>query len=373
MDRLDFIYGMTPEQKRLIVAYRATAEEEDAYVPASDLLKDIAIRQLGWTEELCEMEIGELAHVGPHGCYSAGSLGFYYRELLALCQSWRCRYPLFETEGMPIGDLHDDSPAGPEFVEVSLSRIAQVLMPRRKAPLLPISLLNGATTSGGALIPSHNLYELWIAQEQVRQNPNISLEELLTTMPGPDLPTGAVVGDPEAVRALYEKGRGQLTIRGSIEDEIEGPRTRVAVTSLPPGLLIGMVMEKISSLSRSGRLRLYNIHNMSQGREVRIVIDAPGSLSPRGLKEILYKEAGLERRIDFRILPVEENRLPQAQCALVSVLKQTHLQCSPAWERKDGEELTRVPTLKEVMEFGGYKSPLSDLVDPRRTKILTLS
>ncbi|HET6371143.1 MAG TPA: hypothetical protein VFG95_08095, partial [Nitrospiria bacterium] len=147
MDRLDFIYGMTLEQKRLITAYHAAAEEEDAYVPASDLLKDIAIRQLGWTEELCEMEIGELAQVGPYGSYSQESLGFYYRELLALSQPWRRRYPLFETKGMPIGDLHDDSPAGPEFVEVSLSRIAQVLMPRQNAPLLPVSLLNGATTS----------------------------------------------------------------------------------------------------------------------------------------------------------------------------------------------------------------------------------
>jgi hypothetical protein len=369
----DLITGLTPEQKRLIDAYHATAEDDDCFVPAGEILKDVALRQLGWSEELFEAELGGLiAHVAPRGSYPPGHLGFYYRELLALTQPWRCRYPLFDSKGMPIGELHDDEPSGPEYVEICLSKAAHLLMPRRSPPLLPISLLNGSAGSEGTLIPPHNLYELWIAQEQVRQDPKISLDDLMETIPGPDFPVGSIASGPEEIRTLYEKGRGRITLRAVIDEEIQGPRTRVAITSLPPGVLIRQAIEKISALSRSGRLRLYNIHNASRGDRVRIMIDAPNAVSTSALKRILYQEAGLERLAECRIVPEEPVELPTAACALASVLLYAAGRCSPAWERKDGERLDRVPTLKEVLEFGGYKSSLSELVDPRRTRILKI-
>lgn len=367
-----FICGSAAQQ-RLIEAYHAIAEDVDSYLPAGDLLREVAVRQLGWPEDYFELEKEELiGQVGPAGSYAPDRLGYYYREVLALSQSWRCRYPLFVAKGMPIGEMHDDEPSGPEFVEFSLSRAAEVLLPRRKPPLLPIALLNGLKTSSGGAIPPHNLYELWMAQEEVRQNAHATLEDLMEILPGPDFPAGGAVAGPESIRALYDKGSAELTVRADIETEIEGPRTRVAIISLPPGTLIRTALTRISDLSRSGRLQLFHIDNRSAVNQVRIVIDAPKQTSPGRLKEVLFKEAGLEQRIPFRILPEEEPAdMPKGSSALISVLRYAIDHCGPAWQRKDGEELGRVPTLKEVMGSGGYKSPLSGLVDHRRTRIVS--
>jgi len=367
------IDGLTQEQQRLVNAYHATADDHHAYVSASEVLRDVAVRQLRWSEEFFEAELQEItSQVGPPESYSPNSLGFYYRALLALTQPWRCRYPIFEAKGMPIGELHDDDPSGPDFVEISLSKCAHILMPRGRPPLLPISLLIGSVTAQGPNIPPHNLYELWMAQEQVRQDPASSLEDLMETLPGPDFPTGAIAGDPAAIRTLYETGRAELRVRAIIDEEIQGGRTRVAVTSLPPGLLIRTALESISNLSRIGRLKLFNIQNASKGGQVRIVVDAPKELSATTLKEVLFREGELERRIPYQILPEKSTDFPRGSCVLASILAYTSSKCSPAWERKDGEKLDRVPTLKEVMEFGGYKSPLSEWTDSRRTRILEI-
>src|SRR5581483_8541604 len=115
----------------------------------------------------------------------------------------------------------------------------------------------------------------------------------------------------------------------------------------------------------------YGIKNLSQGEQVRIVLDTPRSVSADALKEILYRETDLEKTVSFRCAFSDAAGWRDGD-PLIPALQKAVSRCSLSWERKDDEPIEHVPLLREILEFGGYKSPLTDLSDARRTRILNL-
>ena len=371
MGEMHFLEGLSPLQTRLIDICRSLGENEKVFIGATDILKVLAFEDWKMTEDDFERESEALSSfVEPLEAYAPMSLGYAYRLMLQMGQPWLCRYPYFDLRGM-YGDPHDNFPSGPEYVELRLSRFCQVVMPVGKPPLLPISLLNGVTLPDGTQIPSHPLEELWMAFEHVRQDPEIGLDELMELLPGPDFAFGGVAGGTEAVRSLYADGKGTLTLRGDLRPEIEGGRTRISVASLPPGVMIKTVLEQIRNLSRENVVPFYGIKNLSQGEQVRIVLDAPRSISAEALKQTLYHETDLEKQVLFRCAFSDAAGWRDGD-SLIAALKKAVSRCSLSWERKDDEPIEHVPLLREILEFGGYKSPLTDLSDARRTRILNL-
>ena len=370
-DMNDFLFldGLTPLQRRLIDICRAAAENERVFINAGEILKVLALEDWKMTEGSFEQESEALSsQVEPIEAYSPRSVGYAYRLILQLALPWHCRYPHFDIAGM-YGDPHDDLPSGLEYVELRLSKFSHVVMPVGKPPLLPVALLNGVTLSDGTRVPSHNLEELWMAFEHVRQDPDIGLDDLMEILPGPDFASRGVVGGTDAIRSLYREGKGTLLLRADLRVEIEGGRTRIAVTSLPPGVLIKTVLEQIRTLSRNNVIPFYGIKDTSQGEQVRIVLDTPRSFSSEALKQILFRETDLEQKVPFQCAFSDQAGWRDGD-SLATALKKAVAACSPAWERKDDEPIEHIPFLKEILEYGGYKSPLHDFTDPRKTRIL---
>ncbi|MFI5304656.1 MAG: DNA gyrase subunit A [Nitrospiria bacterium] len=368
MDSLQFLDGLTTLQRRLMQIVVSFIENEFKLIEVKEVLRKLAIEDWRMDEFDFEESCEELnSFVSSMESYPHKSVGYIYRVLLRMGQPWHCRYPYFEFHGS-VGDLHDDQPSGPEYVQLRLSRFSQIMFPENKPPYLPLSLLNGTTHTDGETNPSHHLGELWMAMEEVHQNPDVTLDSILEIMPGPDFCAGGVICGNEAIRSFYADGKGILTVRGSVETLIEGPSTRIAITSMPQGILIKTIIDQIRKISEN-QPEFYGFKDYSTQNQVKFVLDASRKWSPNALKEILYRETDLEQRIYFSLsLPQLSSTFENS--SLISILQYGAIHCTPAWHKKSGDKTEFVPFLKDILKHGGYKSPLSELGDERKTRIL---
>jgi hypothetical protein len=358
---IDLLSGLTPLQTRLLSLTRALEEDPHASVDAKELLWTLA--RVDWKMDEAEFEYqceSLNVRVEPMDAYLSGSVGYAYRQLLQMGAPWHCRYPYFNLGGM-YGDLHDDEPAGPEGISLSISHFCEEVFPAGKAPRLPLGLLNGGVLSTGVRLPSHHLNELWMAYEQVRQTPDISLESLMEILPGPDFAVPSVCTGVDAIRSLYEHGHAALTLVARIDIELEGGRTRLAITSLPPGVRVKTIIEQIRQLKESHALPLYEVKNSARLNEVRITLDAPGHCPAARIQEVLFQKTDLS--------VTQPCALSSEAGGLIALLKDAATRCISAWERKDGHPMDWMPTVQEVRRTGGYKSPLTSLIDPRRSRV----
>ncbi len=363
---IDLLDGCTPETRRLLHVVHELVDEPHDRIDAKAVMSLFCTRELGLDPDDVEAACEEVAaHVQQH--YSPGTVGYVYRTLLGMAQPWRARYPLLEVAGM-IGDHHDDEPGGPDLVSIRVSDLSHTVLPLDRPPLLPIGLLNGRDDAD-VVVPSHNLSELWTAMEHVRQDPEESLDDLMEVLPGPDFPSGGVIWGSEPVRELYETGAATLVLRAAIDEELQGARTRVAITALPPRVLIKTVVAQIRELARRGRVALTQLEDRSTHDRVHIVLDAPRTTTTAALKAVLFAESDCERRVPCRLAFASD--AGSVARPLREWLAEANRRCTPAWRPKRGPILDRVPMLREIMERGGYESPLFDLIDHRRTKILT--
>jgi hypothetical protein len=360
-------FNFAPLQQRLIALCRSMAEEDHHFIDAKEMLMAL----LCDARQPAPMDAAEFEYqcealsvqVPPISECAPDSVGYAYRRLLSMGLPWHCRYPYFDLNGM-CGDRHDDAPAGPDYVGVRLSRFTQAVMPEGRAPRLPLTLLNGATRPDGVHFPAHQVEELWMALEQVRQDPGVALSDLMEILPGPDVAAGCVIGTPRAILSLYTEGSATLLLRGNVSTLLEGGRTRLEITSLPPGVSVKTLLTQIRSLGERGCVRLYDIRDASVRERVRIVLDAPPQTSAAQITALLFKETDLERSVSCALSERGEG--------LIATLNHCVVACSSAWERKDGGTMERTPLLREILNRGGYKSPLSEIVDERRSQIRNL-
>src|SRR5512144_1103752 len=199
----------------------------------------------------------------PHGDTAA------YDALVRQAQDVSLRYPLIDGQGN-FGSRDGDNAAAMRYTECRLTPIAELLLaeidrdtvdfapnydgafqePKLLPARLPMLLLNGASGIGVGMatdVPSHNLGEVVQAVIATIRNPKIGLDELLASMPGPDLPGGGhIISEPDAIRAIYETGRGSLRVRAKWNvEELARGQWRVAVTELPYGVSARAVLEDI--------------------------------------------------------------------------------------------------------------------------------
>ena len=199
----------------------------------------------------------------PHGDTAA------YDALVRQAQDFSLRYPLIDGQGN-FGSRDGDNAAAMRYTECRLTPIAELLLseidrdtvdfvanydgafkePKLLPARLPMLLLNGTSGIGVGMatdIPSHNLGEVARAAIAAIRNPKITVEQLMTFIPGPDLPGGGhIISEPETIRAIYETGRGSLRVRArwTVEELARG-QWRVAVTELPFGVSTRAVLEDI--------------------------------------------------------------------------------------------------------------------------------
>ena len=248
----------------------------------------------------------------PHGDSAV------YDTMVRLAQWFSMRTPLIDGHGN-FGNIDGDSAAAMRYTESRLAKPAMELLrdlqkdtvdwgpnygesladPKVLPARFPNLLVNGS--SGFAVgmatnIPPHNLSEVIEATCMLIDNPDATCEELMTVLPGPDFPTGALIMGTSGIRQAYETGRGSITVRAKAHVEsTKTGRSRLVFTEIPYQVNKGTLQEKIAQLVNEKRIEgISDMRDESTQKGIRLVIELKKGVIPQVVLNNLYKYTSLQ-------------------------------------------------------------------------------
>ena len=309
--------SMMPYAEHVILE-RALPRVEDGLKPVQRRIL-YTMMELGTTPDKphrkCARIVGDcLGKYHPHGDSSV------YGALVHMAQDFAMRCPMVDGHGN-FGSIDGDTAAAMRYTEARMTPLAMEMLrdiekdtvpfrlnfddtlkePDMLPARFPNLLVNGANGIAVGLatnIPTHNLGEAVRAVVAQMENPDISLDELMKILPGPDFPTGGVLLNNEEIRRGYETGRGRLTLRArvNIEDSANG-RKMLVITEIPYQVNKAAMLEKIHKLSEEKKAALggiYDIRDESDRTGMRAVIELKRDVDPGKVLAYLYKYSDLQ-------------------------------------------------------------------------------
>jgi DNA gyrase subunit A len=285
---------------------------------------DMGIRATGSYKKSARI-VGEvLGKYHPHGDQAV------YDSMARMVQDYSLRYPLVDGQGN-FGSIDGDSPAAMRYTEARLGRMAEEMLtdigkdtvdfvenfdgslnePSFLPARLPNLLLNGSQGIAVGMatnIPPHNIKELVGALIHLIENydnlDDVTVEDLLKFIPGPDFPTGGIVVGSEGIRQAYSTGRGRIIMRGLAHiEEMSGGRFRIVITEIPYQLNKTTLIERIAELARGGRIdAISDLRDESDRRGMSIVIELKRSAQPKKVLNQLYKFTPLQSTFGTQLL-----------------------------------------------------------------------
>ena len=309
--------SMMPYAEHVILE-RALPRVEDGLKPVQRRIL-YTMMELGTTPDKphrkCARIVGDcLGKYHPHGDTSV------YGALVHMAQDFSMRCPLVDGHGN-FGSIDGDGAAAMRYTEARMTPLAMEMLrdiekdtvpfrlnfddtlkePDMLPARFPNLLVNGANGIAVGLatnIPPHNLGEAVRAVIAQMENPDITLDELMRILPGPDFPTGGILLNNEEIRRGYETGRGRLTLRARVhmEDGASG-RKLLVITEIPYQVNKSAMLEKIQKLSEEKKAALsgiYDIRDESDRTGMRAVIELKRDVDPDRVLAYLYKYSDLQ-------------------------------------------------------------------------------
>ena len=260
----------------------------------------------------CAYTVGEvLGKYHPHGDASV------YDALVRLAQTFSMRYPLIDGHGN-FGSIDGDAAAAYRYTEARLSKIANemvsdinkkvvdfqtnyddkllepVVLPSR-FPNLLVNGSNGIAVGMATNIPPHNLNEVIDALLLLIDNPDATIEDLMTCIKGPDFPTGGIIMGYSGIRSAYYTGRGKIVLRGKANIVEENNRTRIIINEIPYMVNKRKLLENIGELIRDKRIDGITSCNDESDRDgMRIVVDLKRDANANVVLNKLYTYTQLQ-------------------------------------------------------------------------------
>jgi len=256
----------------------------------------------------------------PHGDSSI------YDTLVRLAQPFSLRYPLVDGQGN-FGSIDDDPAAAMRYTECRLAKIATEMLrdidadtvdfvpnydeSRREPVVLPSRfpnlLVNGASGIAVGMatnMPPHRLSEVVDAIMAMNDEPEISVDELLKHVKGPDFPTGGIIVGRQGIREAYRSGRGRIVMRARAHiEELRGGKTAIVVTELPYGVKKGGdggVIKKIADLVHEKVLtEISDLQDHSDRTGMRIQIELKRDAIPQVALNKLFKHTSLQTTFGY--------------------------------------------------------------------------
>lgn len=256
-----------------------------------------------------------------------------YDTLVRMAQDFSMRYTLVDGQGN-FGSIDGDPPAAMRYTEVRLDRIATEMLDdleketvdfvpnydgSEHEPLvlpsrIPNLLLNGSSGIAVGMatnIPPHNLIELINAVVAQANNPGITLDELMTHMPGPDFPTGGFITGKNPIREAYETGRGIIKLRAKarIEKQKKGDRELIIVNEIPYQVNKSRLIERIADLVKEDKIKgISDIRDESDRDGIRIVVDIKRGEIAEVVLNQLYKHTPMDTSFGIIMLALVRNQ-----------------------------------------------------------------
>src|SRR3954469_25023952 len=276
----------------------------------------------------CARVVGDvLGKYHPHGDTAA------YDALVRLAQNFAMRYTLIDGQGN-FGSVDGDPPAAYRYTECRMQKIGGELLAdidketvdfqpnyddREQEPTVlparfPNLLVNGAAGIAVGMatnIPPHNLTEIIDATIALIKKPDITTDELIEIVPGPDFPTGGFICGRNGIRQAYEHGRGAILMRGrtTVEEHPKTGRKSIVATEIPYQVNKARLIERIAELVRDKKIEgISDIRDESDRDGMRVVVDLKKDAVPEVVQNNLWKMTQLQESFGINMLAIVEGR-----------------------------------------------------------------
>lgn len=280
--------------------------------------------------------VGEImGNYHPHGDSSI------YDAMVRMSQDWKMETPYIDMHGNN-GSMDGDGAAAMRYTEARLSKISNVLLddinkdtvemvPNYDDTLVeptvlpsgfPNLLVNGATgiSAGYATnIPTHNLGEVIDATIKRIDSPNCYLDTILSVMPGPDFPTGAVIEGANEIKCAYETGKGKINIKSKYEVIKEKSKTMIVITEIPYEVNKAMLVKKMNDIRIDKKIEgISDVRDETSRGELRIVIELKKEANVDLIINYLLKNTDMQISYSFNMIAISKRR--PRQVGLLEIL-----------------------------------------------------
>ncbi len=288
--------GPKPSQRRILVA-----------------MNDLNLGPRAQTKKCSKISGDTSGNYHPHGD------SVIYPTLVRLAQAWNLREPLIDGQGN-FGSIDGDPPAAMRYTEARMAEAATVMLQdleydtvdfvpnydnSRQEPTVlpgkfPSLLVNGGSGIAVGMatnLPPHNVGEVCDAILAYLDNPDVTLDELMKVLPGPDFPTGGQICGRRGIVDAYSTGRGSITMRGRCHaEERRGGKQTVVITEIPYGVLRCTITEKTADAVKSGLVKDVAAVNDASDRKnpVRIEIDLKSGANEEVVMNQLFQYTPLQ-------------------------------------------------------------------------------
>src|SRR3989338_8146371 len=328
--------------------------------------------------------VGEvLGKFHPHGDSAI------YDALVRLAQEFSMRYPLIDGQGN-FGSIDGDSPAAMRYTEARMSAISEeMLLDIEKETVdflpnfdgtiqepvyLPAKLPNlllmgseGIAVGMATKIPPHNLREVInailhlidktkvskpspVTSNQTTFHFDVTIDELMEHIQGPDFPTGGAIYDINEIKAAYATGRGKIVMRGKAEiEDIGQGKSAIAVTELPYQVNKAQLVAKIADLVREKKLEgISDLRDESDRRGIRVYIELKRDARPKQVLNNLFKHTALQTTFPVNVVALVDNT-PQT-CSLKLILEEYIKHRHDVVRRRSEFELREAKAREHILE-----------------------
>ena len=264
----------------------------------------------------------------PHGDAAV------YDSIVRMAQSFSMRHPLVDGQGN-FGSIDGDAPAAPRYTEIRMTPLAEelledidketipfgwnyddtLLIPQVLPARYPNLLINGSegiAVGMASRIPPHNLEEVSSACESLINNPNISDEELMSIVPGPDFPTAGIIKAQAGLISAYKTGKGIITVQAKVEIAQEKGKDIILVHELPYQVNKARLIESIATLVKDKKIEgISDIRDESSREGMRIVIVLKRKENADVILNQLFRHTNLQTRFGIIFLALDHQNQPR--------------------------------------------------------------
>jgi DNA gyrase subunit A len=302
------------------------------------------------------------------GNYHPHGEAVIYPTLVHMAQPWAMRERLVDGQGN-FGSVEGDPPAAMRYTEARMTHLGAALMTdmekdtvdfvanydetRTEPTVFPAAfpnlLVNGGTGIAVGMatnIPPHNLVEVIDGICAQIDNPDITLDELMKHVKGPDFPTGCMICGANGIRQYFETGRGSIKVRGKAGvEELKGGREQIVITQIPYNVNRATLVERIAQLVNEKVLTDISYVGDQSDENTRVVIELKRDANPKVIIANLYKHTALESSFATTMLAIDHGRpkllpLKDANAVYIDhrrevVLRRTRYELRKAEERAE--------------------------------------
>jgi len=309
-----------------VIVGRALPDVRDGLKPVHRRIL-YAMSQLGMTHDKpfkkCARIVGEvLGKYHPHGDVAV------YDSLVRMAQDFSLRYPLINGQGN-FGSIDGDSPAAMRYTEARLHKIAEEMLedlekntvifapnfdntlkePTVLPSKLPNLLINGSSGIAVGMatnIPPHNVTEVCDTAIKLIDNNEISDDELISTIKGPDFPTGGMIIGRAGIYSMYKTGRGKVLVRAKTHIEQKGKEKNIIIVDeIPYAVNKSELVKEIANLIRDKKVNgITDLRDESDRKGIRIVFELKQGMNPETVLNQLFRQTRLETTFGVIMLAI---------------------------------------------------------------------